>query len=186
MVDEKDKKELELEDTRIIPGGSIDPMQVVYERFMAHFRPFGFRTREEEPVYHPIPYKPEPDDKFLQQQPWRILLELYSGDQRMTMGLDLYGDVILGRGQSQPGRIIIDLESYGAQGLGVSREHIMLRPTETRLFAIDQGSTNGTLVNGVRSGRGVATPLKDEDLLSLGNMVLMVHIVKKPEPSEVG
>jgi hypothetical protein len=181
--DEKDEANEQggsTQSTNILPGGIADPMALVYERFMAHYRPFGFRSRQEEPIYHPIPYKPGLDDELLQKEPWRILLELYSGEQRMTLGLDLYGDVILGRGDSHPGRIIIDLDSYNATELGVSREHVMLRPMPRRLFAIDQGSTNGTLVNGARSGRGIATPLKDEDLLSLGNMVLMVHIVKKP------
>jgi hypothetical protein len=170
--------------TNIIPGGISDPMRIVYDRFMAHYQPFGFRSRQEEPSYHPIPYRPGPDDELLQTEPWRILLELYTGEQRMTLGLDLFGDVILGRGESQPGRIIIDLDAYDAQGLGVSREHVMLRPMPRRLFVIDQGSTNGTLVNGARSGRGIATPIKDEDLLSLGNLVVMVHIAKKPSTAE--
>lgn len=173
-----------LRKTNIIPGGMSDPMRIVYDRFMAHYQPFGFRSREEEPSYHPMPYRPEPDDELLQKEPWRILLELYSGEQRMTLGLDLFGDVVLGRGESQPGRIIIDLEPYDAQGLGVSREHTMLRPMPKRLFVIDQGSTNGTLVNGASSGRGVATPINDEDLLSLGNLVLMVHVVKKPSTAK--
>ena len=90
----------------------------------------------------------------------------------MYMGLDLYGDVILGRGDSHPGRIIVNLEPYGARDLGVSREHVMLRPTPTRLFAIDQGSTNRTTVNGVPSGRGIATELRDE---ALQTARLVVH-----------
>ena len=173
-----------IRETNVLAGGVADPMAIVYERFMAHYQPFGFRSRHEEPIYHPIPYTPGLDDELLLKEPWRILLELYSGEQRMIMGVDLYGDVILGRGESRPGRIIIDLESYKAQELGVSREHALLRPTARHLFAIDQGSTNGTLVNGARSGRGIATPLKDEDLLSLGNLVLMVHIIKKPSGAE--
>jgi hypothetical protein len=179
-----DQQQDETRETTVLPGGISDPMQIVYTRFMAHYQPFGFHSRQEEPIYHPMPYEPGSDDELLQKEPWRLLLELYSGEQRMTLGLDLFGDVILGRGESQPGRIIIDLESYGAQVLGVSREHMMLRPTPRQLFAIDRGSTNGTLVNGARSGRGIAMPLKNEDLLSLGDMVLMVHIVRKPSTAE--
>lgn len=177
---EGDQERGKIQETNILPGGIADPMAIVYKRFMVHYRPFGFRSRQENPIFHPIPYQPGPDDDLLLKDPWRVLLELYSGEQRMTLGIDLYGDIILGRGESSPGRIIVDLDSYNAVELGVSREHVMLRPMLKRLFAIDQGSTNGTLVNGARSGRGIATPLRDEDLLSLGNMVLMIHVVRKP------
>jgi hypothetical protein len=56
----------------------------------------------------------------------------------------------------------------------------MLRPTVNRLYIIDQGSTNQTVVNGVPSGRGVASPLSDECMISLGNLLMMLHIVKRP------
>lgn len=181
MSDEPDFYDEESEKTFVIPLNLGDPMKQVYNRFMAHYTPFGFQHRDDEIEFHPLPYKPGPDDKLLIEKPWRIILELYDQAQRMVMGLDLHGDVILGRGDSRPGRIILDLDNYGAQQSGVSREHVMLRPTTNRLFAIDQGSTNGTTINGAPSGRGIATPLNNEDLLSLGNMVLMVHIVSKPK-----
>lgn len=166
--------------TFIIPLGDNNPMETIYNRFMAYYTPFGFTPRDEQVKFHPFPYLPDPGDELMLRNPWRILLELYAEDQRMSVGLDLFGDIILGRGESHPGRIIFDLEPYGAKSLGVSREHAMLRPTVTKLFVIDQGSTNGTTVNGAPSGRGIATPLKHEDLINLGNMVLMVHVVKKP------
>ena len=169
------------EETFVLRGGAATE-QAIYDRFMAHYTPFGFQQRADEITYHPMPYKPEPDDKLLLKQPWRIILELYSGTQRMVLGLDLYGDIILGRGNSSPGNIVLNLDEYGAKELGVSRQHLLLRPTISKLYAIDKGSTNGTTVNGSPSGRGVATPLKHEDLIGLGNMVLMVHIVSKPEP----
>lgn len=157
------------------------PLETIYSRFIAHHMPFGFQTRDDRDItFHPMPYKPGADDKLLLDEPWRILLELYVEDQRMVVGLDLHGDLILGRGNSRPGHIVLSLDEYGAQELGVSREHTMLRPTKSHLYVIDQGSTNGTVVNGAPSGRGVATPLKNEDLLRLGNLVLMVYILSKP------
>ncbi len=98
----------------------------------------------------------------------------------MYLGVDLYGDVVLGRGSSRPGRIVLDLEPYGALEHGVSREHLMLRPTPDRLFAIDQGSTNRTTVNGMPSGVGVATTLTGDDLLSLGEMAIALRVVTRP------
>lgn len=157
------------------------PLETIYSRFIAHHTPFGFQTRNDRDVtFHPMPYKPDAGDTYLLKEPWRVMLELYVEDQRMVVGLDLYGDLILGRGQSRPGHIVLNLDEYNAQSLGVSREHTMIRPTKSQLYVIDQGSTNGTVVNGAPSGRGVATPLKHEDLLRLGNLVLMVYILAKP------
>jgi hypothetical protein len=157
-----------------------DPIKTIFDRYARNYAPFGFEQSARCSEYHALPYRPEGDDRLLLQQPWRIMLELHTGGQRMVMGIDLYGDVILGRGDPQPGRIIIDLGPYEAHAQGVSREHVMLRPTASSLYAIDQGSSNGTAVNGASLGRGVATPLKDGDLLSLGNLVIAVHVVKRP------
>jgi FHA domain-containing protein len=172
------------QETSIIRGSAIDPLNSIFEKFMSQHTPFGFHTRQDSLEFHPIPYVPEPDEKFLLVEPWRVILELYADDQRQVVGLDLHGDLILGRGESRPGRIIFNLDPYKAVDRGVSREHLMIRPTKTHLFAIDQGSTNGTTVNGAASGRGVATILKDQDLLSLGNMLLQLHMVKKPSTSK--
>lgn len=169
------------DETFVLPMGVAQAIDTIYNRFLAHYTPFGFQPRGEEVKYHPLPYKPEPDDPLLLMQPWRIELELHTAAQRKVMGLDLYGDVVLGRGPSRPGRIILDLDGYGAHELGVSREHLMLRPTRTRLFAIDQGSTNGTTINGATSGRGMAVALHDDDMIALGNMVLLLRIIKKPD-----
>ncbi len=172
------------QETSIIKGSAIDPLNTIFEKFVASHTPFGFHTQQDALQFHPIPYVPEVDEKLLLVEPWRIILELYADDQRKVLGLDLYGDLILGRGDSRPGRIIFNLDPYNAVELGVSREHLMLRPTKTHMFAIDQGSTNGTTVNGAASGRGVATILKDQDLLSLANMLLQLHIVKKPKTAK--
>jgi hypothetical protein len=169
------------EETTVIASSPPDSsIGTIYSRFIAHHTPFGFQSRDESVQFHPMPYKPEPEDTLLLQQPWRIMLEMFQDERRMVLGMDLYGDVILGRGQSRPGHILVNLDEYDAQGLGVSREHALLRPTQTHLYLIDQGSTNGTVVNGAASGRGVATGLKNEDLLRLGNLVLMVYIIGKP------
>jgi hypothetical protein len=171
------------DETHIMRLNGMDLMDQVFNRFLAQRRPFGFVRQGTDVEYHPFPYVPGPDDPLLLKSPWRIELELQSADRRMILGLDLYGDVILGRGESRKGRIILDLDQYGAQEHGVSREHLMIRPTSTRLFAIDQGSTNGSTVNGVPLGRGIATELHEDDLIAMANMVLMLHIVRRPGQS---
>lgn len=169
------------QETSIVKGSAVDPLNTIFERFMSNYTPFGFHVQTHEVEYHALPYKPEEDEKILLTQPWRVVLEMNVEERRMVVGLDLYGDVILGRGESRPGRIILNLEPYNAQAMGVSREHAMLRPTKTHLYAIDQGSTNGTTVNGTLCSRGIAISLKNDDMLALGNMLLVVHILNKPD-----
>lgn len=170
------------EETTIISSNLLDSsVGTIYSRFIAHHIPFGFQTRDEEVEFHPMPYKPEPGDTLLLDQPWRVMLEMFEDERRMVLGLDLFGDVILGRGQSRPGYILVNLDPYNAQDLGVSREHALVRPTRTHLYIIDQGSTNGTIINGAAAGRGTATSLKHEDLIRLGNLVLMLYILRKPD-----
>lgn len=168
------------EETYVIPIKAGDVISTIFDRFMAHYSPFGFQSPQADIVYHALPYTPGDDDPLLLKQPWRVSLELYVEEHRMMLGVDLYGDVILGRGKSQPGRIVIDLDPYNARELGVSRDHVMLRATTHGLFLIDRGSTNGTTVNGSPAGRGVAIQLNDQDLIHLSKMVMMVHIVSRP------
>jgi hypothetical protein len=155
-------------------------LSIIYSRFIANHKPFAFQTRDRTLEFHPMPYRPEPHDPLLLGEPWRVMLEMFQDDTRMVLGLDLYGDVILGRGQSRPGHILVNLDPYHAQDLGVSREHAIIRPTPTELYVIDQGSTNGTSVNGAASGRGLATALHHEDLVRLGNLVLIIYMIERP------
>lgn len=170
--------------TYIISDNAASSMEVIFTRFMAHYTPFGFHPQDREVIFYPLPYKPEPDDKLLLKEPWRLILELYKQNKRMVMGIDLYGDLVLGRGKSQPGRIILPLEDYDAVKLGVSREHALIRATATSLFVIDQGSTNGTKVNGALAGQGMAVALKDNDLMEIGQMTFMVKILSRPKQAK--
>ncbi|HOA22789.1 MAG: FHA domain-containing protein [Aggregatilineales bacterium] len=181
-----DKETRYLDEETFIVSQQEDRINTIFERFLMYYTPFGFQTRVDDVVYHALPYKPGPDDNLLLREPWRVRLELYVQQKPMHLGLDLYGDVVLGRGKSKPGLIVVDLDEYNALELGVSRQHLLLRPTARHLFAIDQGSTNGTTINSMPLGRGMARALADEDLINLGNMVLMIHIVKRPNPETAG
>lgn len=179
--DEAEEKNIEEEKTIISSKYLDSSVGIIFSRFIAHHTPFGFQTRDEQVEFHPMPYKPDTGDTLLLDRPWRVMLEVFEDERRMVLGLDLYGDVTLGRGQSRPGYILVNLDPYSAQDLGVSREHALIRPTRTHLYIIDQGSTNGTVINGAAAGRGMATSLKHEDLIRLGNLVLMLYILGKPE-----
>ncbi len=107
---------------------------------------------------------------------WRVKFELES-DPNVFFGLEIRGEVIFGRDNDAPN--LVDLTEYHAADLGVSRQHLILRPTSTNLFAIDLESTNGTFHNGRLIGR---TPvrLSNHDTISLGRLQFVINIVDRP------
>lgn len=108
---------------------------------------------------------------------WRVRFEMVSDSSR-RFGLDINGEVILGRGGSTPK--MIDMTPYDAELYGVSRRHVMLRPTATNLFVIDMASTNGSMRNGRSIGIRTPYPLIDGDILSLGKLQLSIRILDRP------
>ena len=109
---------------------------------------------------------------------WRLKL-ISSNPEHEPLGLEIYDDVIVGR-MSPDSRPDLDLSVFGAERLGVSRQHTLLRPTRTSLFLIDLDSTNGTYRNGFRLGAGIAQKLSDNDTISFARLHFVVRIVKKP------
>jgi signal transduction histidine kinase len=92
--------------------------------------------------------------------------------------LDVNGEVVFGTEGGGPG--FIDLNPYDAERLGVSRRHLMLRPTDTNLFCLDLGSTNGTRRNGRPIGAHTPYSLASGDILALGRLELVVGILQRP------
>ncbi len=114
---------------------------------------------------------------------WRIELHGLPGDAP-PLGLDICGDVILGRGTGNSGPDL-DLDAYyGASAMGVSRRHALLRPSERRLFLIDLESKNGTRCNTIRLGPGNAHALQPNDTVALGKFTFQVKIVDSPAGEE--
>ncbi len=119
----------------------------------------------------PYALQPNPD-----QHAWLIQLEL-AGNPEFSLSFSVRNEVVLGRGE---GENTIDLTAFDAANLGVSRRHILLRPTLTNLFVIDLGSTNGTLRNGLPVGVNTPYPLANEDVLTLGRLPLILKVIKRP------
>jgi hypothetical protein len=74
---------------------------------------------------------------------WRVTLTS-SRRNHAILGLEIFDDVVVGRynpGEPAPD---LDLSKHDGEGLGVSRLHAVLRPTQDGLQLIDFGSTNGT------------------------------------------
>lgn len=116
---------------------------------------------------------------------WFIRFErIYDARQ---MGLELVGEVKLGRSDDASDVIVFD--PHDAQYLGVSRAHAILRPTKEQLYLVDLGSTNGTRLNGQVIGANIPYSVSNGDQIDLGRMEFIIHIDSRPsvgEPSPIG
>ncbi len=126
-------------------------------------------------TYHPVP---NANFDFRTMPVWRVKFDL-SMDSNISIGLDINGELTLGRNQEIPGFEGIFRE-YDADQLGISRRHVMFRPTQTQLYVIDLGSTNGTWLNGRSIGVNMPYSLADGDLLTVGRLEFNVRIVRRP------
>jgi signal transduction histidine kinase len=108
---------------------------------------------------------------------WRIKLEPLTSPNA-PLGLDIHDEIILGRNSDSPA--LISLEDYDAVELGLSRHHAKLHPGDTALYITDLDSTNGTWRNGRSIGVNTPYSLRNGDLLRLGKLEMVVHIIKSP------
>jgi pSer/pThr/pTyr-binding forkhead associated (FHA) protein len=131
-----------------------------------------------EMIFRSVPFAQSDADT---QPVWRIRLEL-THDSQVRIGLDVNGEVMLGRGHD--GDDYVDLSQYtDAEQFGVSRSHAMLRPTDTKLYIVDLDSTNGTWLNNHSIGVNTPYSLSNGDLLRVGRLEFMVRILRQPDQS---
>jgi hypothetical protein len=109
------------------------------------------------------------------------LIEIHGlGSNLAPIAVEVAGDVVLGvarPGQEAPD---FDLGPYRADERGVSRRHAVLRPSRNRLYLIDLQSTNGTRVNALPVGAGVAREIRSTDTISLGALTFNVKLLATP------
>lgn len=111
---------------------------------------------------------------------WVIELQgLRSG--HAPLGIEVLGDVVLGIDRGDGITIDLDLNPYGAAECGVSRKHAMMRPTRNRLYLIDLQSTNGSQLNALPVGPGMAAEIRNGDTVTLGNFNFTVRILATPQ-----
>jgi len=72
----------------------------------------------------------------------------------------------------------VDLGKFGADTLGVSRQHLELDWRNGLIYVTDLGSTNGTLLNGQRLVAGIERVLRDNDDLTFGQLKTLVRFVR--------
>lgn len=125
-------------------------------------------------VYHPVP-KGTP---AVGEAQWRIRLDL-AYDSAVRVGLDVYGEVVLGRGQEAVAFDAI-FRAFNVDQMGLSRRHAAIRPTETHLYLVDLGSTNGTGLNGTSIGVNTPYALNHGDLIRLGRLEFTIYFIRQP------
>jgi pSer/pThr/pTyr-binding forkhead associated (FHA) protein len=108
---------------------------------------------------------------------WRLVLEIV-GKSAGLLPLEIVDDVIVGRGVGE-GAPSLDLTALEAFENGVSRQHALLRPAKGNLYLLDLESSNGTYVNGIKLGRGIAHALAVQDSVSLGKLKLTVFALER-------
>lgn len=78
-------------------------------------------------------------------------------------------------------RVDIDLTSYGAHEMGVSRHHVRIEPHGERIMVKDLDSVNGTRLNGDQLKPHYVYELHHGDILKLGRMHLKIYFIGLPE-----
>lgn len=136
---------------------------------------------EESLEYRPVPAASSSLAPVALPRPWRIQLINEAGE---AIGLDVFGEAMLGRGELVREHDGVDLTRLGAKDKGVSRAHAILRPTSDSLGVVDAASTNGTFVNAERARSDAPISLADGDVLALGNLLLTVRIIRSPSQQD--
>jgi pSer/pThr/pTyr-binding forkhead associated (FHA) protein len=113
-------------------------------------------------------------DEFLTiQEPFPTAYLTLIVEGRMSHSFPLRGEVQLGR---EKGNAIVVADQK------VSRRHAILTPIDNSFIIIDQGSANGTYINGVLIAQ--PTRLKNNDKVSVGDTTFL-FTTNPPEPDSV-
>lgn len=104
---------------------------------------------------------------------WQVHLEP-RGSDFVVIDLVFKDEVLLGLDDESPASTT--LNALSAKQFGVSRRHARLKVQRSTLYAVDLESTNRTKVNGRPLKPYTPHPITDEDVLSLGELDLIVRI----------
>ncbi len=112
---------------------------------------------------------------------WQLRLEL-SYNPSVTYDLTLEDDLTIGREPSED--TVAIFPTVDTADLGLSRRHVMLRPTASVLYLVDLGSTNGSRLNTRLLGANIPYPLMNGDMVTLGRLEFIVRILQMPKTLE--
>ena len=103
-------------------------------------------------------------------------VQFYVRESGEIMELGTSGAIMIGR-RSSTLPVDVDLADFGAQDLGVSRNHMLIEPNGNRLIAKDLNSVNGSRLNGQRMRPLSMYELRHGDELKLGKIHLKVYFI---------
>lgn len=103
------------------------------------------------------------------------VLILQVGDDEKPILVQIRQEVILGRlSEASDTTTYINLSPYGADDMGVSRQHARLLREGSAVYLMDLESTNGTRLNGEPLPTSVEKRLRDGDEITLGRLKVYV------------
>ena len=110
----------------------------------------------------------------LRAQPYLVVM---STGLRLPLECVDQAPVVVGRADALGGTAPdLDLESYGGELAGLSRQHASLTWHDGQHWLADLNSVNWTYLNNQRLTPDRPVPLKDGDLLRLGNLSLTYRV----------
>jgi hypothetical protein len=111
---------------------------------------------------------------------WQLQLQLLNSSQAT---IDYCLSDVVEVGVAPKSARCIDLTPYGGAVHGVSRRHLEIHGDEHHIYVTDLGSTNGTRLNSGLLQPRIPYTIKDGDIVSLGNLEMVLHIKDGPEPA---
>jgi DNA-binding response OmpR family regulator len=112
--------------------------------------------------------------------PW--IIELSNSQARAPLRLHVTGKITVGRiVANDPSKPDVDLTTFNAEALGVSRLHFTVHPEVDRLVVTDLNSGNGTFLNGNRLKANEMYRISAGDQLTVGLLRLDVSFVVTPD-----
>ena len=113
------------------------------------------------------------------QPPWRISLTIV--DTNIQIAFEVTDYVTLGRFSATSSRgKVIDFSPFNIYEFGVSRIHATLQLQNNRVTICDNGSTNGTYLNGKRLKSSTSYVLNEGDYVALGTLLLRFDLLYHP------
>jgi|GEM_PF-5956181 len=106
----------------------------------------------------------------------KLILKVVASNDRLVLQPQISPTgITLGR-KTDRASCDVDLNPFGGGDYGVSRIHAIIRFERAlnRLVIVDNGSTNGTFLNGVRIASNMDSVISDGDELKLARMIFRV------------
>jgi len=111
-----------------------------------------------------------------------VIFQAMVGSQAKELTVEVKGLNVVGRSDpDSKSKADLDLTPFNAGENGVSRQHVILVPTDEGPCIIDMNSTNGTWINGLYLEPGRRYRLRTNDRVELGSLKLLVRVMTPAE-----